>query len=95
MIFGLPAVLGLLPIVVYAVLGFKGVNPLLATVAGVLAATVLAGKGIMGLASGIYAGAGSFLGVIGLLVMFGSALAEILKDTGAAPLMVKLSLIHI
>lgn len=89
MIFGLPAVLGLLPIVVYAVLGFKGVNPLLATVAGVLAATVLAGKGIMGLASGIYAGAGSFLGVIGLLVMFGSALAEILKDTGAAPLMVK------
>ncbi len=89
MIFGLPAVLGLLPVVVYAVLGFKGVNPLLATVAGVLAATVLAGKGITGLAAGIYAGAGSFLGVIGLLVMFGSALAEILKDTGAAPLMVK------
>lgn len=89
MIFGLPAVLGLLPIVVYAVLGFRGVNPLLTTVAGVLTATILAGKGIMGLADGIYAGAGSFLGVIGLMVMFGSALAEILKDTGAAPLLVK------
>lgn len=89
MLFGLPTILGLLPIVIYAFLGFKGVHPLLATVAGVLTATILSGQGIMGLAAGIYTGAGSFLGVIGLLVMFGTALAEILKDTGAAPLMVR------
>lgn len=89
MLFDLPAILGLLPILIYAILGFKGVHPLLATVAGVLTATVLSGQGIMGLASGIYSGAGSFLGVIGLMVMFGTALAEILKDTGAAPFMVR------
>lgn len=89
MIFGLPAVLGLLPIVVYAVLGFKNVNPLLATGAGVIVAAVLAGKTPLEIAAGIAGGAGSFLGQIGLLVMFGTGLAEILKHTGAANLMVR------
>ncbi len=89
MILGLPPILGLLPIVIYAFLGFKNVHPLLATAAGVLAAAVLAGKSMLEIGAAISTGAGSFLGIIGLLVMFGTCLAEMLKDTGAAPLIVK------
>jgi len=43
----------------------------------------------MGFAKGLYAGAGSFLAIIGVLVMFGGGLAEVLKSTGSADVMVK------
>lgn len=89
MIFNLHPLLGLLPLVLYIVLGFRGVHSLLATLAGVALAAVLSGQTPVEIGSAIAAGAGSFLGQIGLLVMFGTALAEMLKDTGAAPLMVR------
>ena len=89
MIFNLPAILGLLPIVIYAIYGFKGKHPLLATSVGVIVAAILAGKNPIEIGEAIYVGAGSFLGVIGLIVMFGSGLSEMLQDTGAAPYLVK------
>lgn len=89
MIFNLPPILGLLPIFLYIYFGFKGVSSLLATAGAMLFAAVLSKQTPMALAAGIQGGIGSFLGIIGILVMLGAALAEVLKETGAAGLMVR------
>jgi len=70
------------------VLGFKGVHPLLATFVSCLLGAVLSLQSPMSFAAAIQSGATSFFALIGLLVVFGSALAEVLKETGGARLLI-------
>jgi len=87
-LFDLPPILGLLPIFLYMVLGFKGVHPLLATFVSCLLGAVLSLQSPISFAAAIESGATSFLARVGLLVVFGSALAEVLKESGGARLLI-------
>lgn len=76
--------LGLLPIVVFAILVFKEWNPVAAVGTSMVLAAIMAGKGVSDIALGIREGLGAFIGYVGLIIMFGGGLGRIAEKTGAA-----------
>jgi len=95
MLFGLPPLFGLLPLVVYIVLTLRGYQPLVATIAGVLVGAVLSLTPPLEVARAVQAGLGSFLALVGLIIMFGSGLGEILQRTGVASNIVRFTMINL
>ncbi|MGI6253806.1 MAG: Na+/H+ antiporter NhaC family protein [Aminivibrio sp.] len=73
--------LGLLPLLIYLVFCFTKYGQIVAVSLGILAASLIGGHGIMDVASGIRDGLGSFLGYIGLIILLGAGLGEVLKRT--------------
>lgn len=94
MLFDLPPILGLAPIFLYMFLGFRGVHPLIATVSSCFLGAVLSQQTLMSFAVSIKNGAGSFLALIGLLVVLGTSLAEVLKESGGGQILVRGILKH-
>lgn len=91
MIFGLPAIFGLFPLLLYIVLSFKKnmhpvVNVALCTVVG----AILIQQPLGGLGALIYKSMGSFLALVGFIIMLGSGLGNVLKETGVAQAIVNL-----
>ena len=91
MIFGLPAIFGLFPLLLYIVLSFKKnmhpvVNVALCTVVG----AILIQQPLGGLGAVIYKSMGSFLALVGFIIMLGSGLGNVLKETGVAQAIVNL-----
>ena len=76
-----PGLWGLIPLVIYLVFCFTRHGQIVAVSLGILAAAILGGHGIMDVASGIRDGLGSFLGYIGLIILLGAGLGEVLKRT--------------
>lgn len=74
-------ILGLLPLLIYLVFCFTKYGQIVAVSLGILAASIIGGHGIMDVASGIRDGLGSFLGYIGLIILLGAGLGEVLKRT--------------
>ena len=95
MLFGLPPLFGLLPLVVYIVLTLRGYQPLVATVAGVLVGAVLSLTPPLEVARAIQAGLGSFLALVGLIIMFGAGLGEVLGATGVAGNIVRFTMVNL
>lgn len=80
---------GLLPIAVYAVLVVLELNVVLATGAAVVVGILLTGIGPLDIGTMMSESLGSFIAVIGLIIMLGAGLGRIASDTGAAQTLVR------
>jgi uncharacterized ion transporter superfamily protein YfcC len=74
-----PSLLALLPLVVYLILVFRNKSNLAGLIVGVVVATILTGQNLGGVAKAFSTALGSFLGIIGLIIMFGSGLGYLMN----------------
>ncbi|WP_315121747.1 Na+/H+ antiporter NhaC family protein, partial [uncultured Clostridium sp.] len=84
MLFGISPLFALLSLILYIVLAFKDINPILNVLLCVIITAILTNKPLLGMGSVIADSLGSFLSLIGFIIMIGSALGAILKKTGVA-----------
>ena len=73
--------LGLLPLVVYIVLVFRDVDPLPATAICVLIGAILTHQSLISFGEALAKATGSFLALVGLIIMLGRGLGEVLTET--------------
>ncbi len=76
--------LGLLPLVIYIVLVFRDVDILPATAICVVLGALLSRQSLLSFGAALAAGMGSFLALIGLIIMLGRGLGEVLNATGVS-----------
>ena len=88
MIFGISPLFALIPLIVYIILAFKDINPVLNVVICVVFSAVLTGQSFSSMGGVISEALGSFLGMIGFIIMLGSALGAVLKATGVAEFLI-------
>ncbi|MFZ2257339.1 MAG: TRAP transporter large permease subunit [Clostridiaceae bacterium] len=74
-----PSLLALIPLVAYLIMVFKNKSNLSGLVVGVIVAAILTGQNLQNLAGIFNAALGSFLGTIGLIIMFGSGLGFLMN----------------
>jgi len=74
-----PSLLALIPLLAYLVMVFRNKSNLAGLVVGVIVAAILTGQNIQNLASIFNSALGSFLGTIGLIIMFGSGLGFLMN----------------
>ena len=85
MIFNLPPILGLLPLVVYIVLAFnKKIHSMVNVTICILIGMFLTKTNPLTFGSIMIESLGSFLGKVGLIIMMGSGLGLVLKESGIA-----------
>jgi H+/gluconate symporter-like permease len=77
-------IFGLLPLVVYIVLVFRNVEILSATAISVLLGAILSRQSPLSFASALADSMGSFLALVGLIIMLGRGLGEVLNATGVS-----------
>jgi H+/gluconate symporter-like permease len=75
---------GLIPLLVYMVLVLREMDPLPATVICVVIGAVINAKSLVGVGADLSKAMGSFLGLVGLIIMLGRGLGEILSETKVA-----------
>lgn len=84
MIFGLPAIFGLIPLIVYVILALRGKNiayvVLLCTVIG----AIMTGQTPIEFGVAINEALGSFMALVGFIILMGAGLGEVLTKTGVA-----------
>jgi hypothetical protein len=73
--------LGLLPLVLYLVLVFRGMDILPATLVCVLIGAVLTHQSVLSLGEAVAKAMTSFLALVGLIIMLGRGLGEVLTET--------------
>lgn len=74
-----PSLLALLPLLVYLIMVFRNKSNLAGLAVGIVVAAVLTGQGLKALSSIFATALGSFLGTIGLIIMFGSGLGYLMN----------------
>ncbi|HCX63356.1 MAG TPA: C4-dicarboxylate ABC transporter permease [Clostridiales bacterium] len=74
-----PSLLALIPLLVYLIMVFRNKSNLSGLVVGVIVAAILTGQNIASLAKIFNAALGSFLGTIGIIIMFGSGLGFLMN----------------
>ncbi len=79
-----PSLLGLIPLIVFIVLVFKGWNPVGAIITSLIVGAIMAGVPPRGVAESIQEGMGSFIAYVGLIIMAGGGLGKVAERTGAA-----------
>ncbi|WZL72305.1 citrate transporter [Clostridiaceae bacterium 35-E11] len=84
MIFGLPAILGFLPLLVYILLSFKGKDMLMVVMLCVILGAILTGQTPITFGVALQQALGSFLGLIGFIILMGAGLGEVLSETKVA-----------
>ena len=85
MIFNLPPICGLFPLLLYIVLSFrKGMHPLVNVSICAIVGAILVKQPLGGLGAVIYESMGSFLALVGFIIMLGSGLGLVLRKTGVA-----------
>lgn len=84
MLFGMSPLVALLPLILYIIFAFKDINPILNVLVCVIITAILTNKPLLGMGSIIAESLGSFLSLVGFIIMLGSALGAILKKTGVA-----------
>ena len=84
MIFGLPAILGFLPLLVYIILSFKGKDMLTVVMLCVVIGAILTGQTPITFGVALQQALGSFLGLIGFIILMGAGLGEVLSETKVA-----------
>ena len=73
--------LGLAPLVVYIVLVFRDVDPLPATLICVIIGAIITQQSLAGFGNVLQKAMGSFLAIVGLIIMLGRGLGEVLNAT--------------
>jgi H+/gluconate symporter-like permease len=76
--------LGLAPLLIYIVLVFRGMDILPATALCVVIGAVLSGQTIVSFGAALADALGSFLALVGLIIMLGRGLGEVLNATGVS-----------
>ena len=76
--------LGLLPLLVYIVLVLREMDPLPATVICVVLGAIINAKSLVAVGADLSKALGSFLGLVGLIIMLGRGLGEVLSETKVA-----------
>ncbi|HLO26728.1 MAG TPA: hypothetical protein VK187_11485, partial [Geobacteraceae bacterium] len=76
--------LGLLPLVVYIVLVFRDVDILSATAICVVLGALLSRQSLVSFGTALASSMGSFLALVGLIIMLGRGLGEVLSATGVS-----------
>lgn len=84
MVFGLPAILGLLPLVLYIILMLKGKDMNVAVFLCVILGALMTGETITGFGDTLKASLSSFLALIGFIIVLGSGLGAVLTETKVA-----------
>ena len=84
MLFGMSPLVALIPLILYIILAFKDINPILNVLICVILTAILTNQPLLSMGAVIGESLGSFLGLIGFIIMLGSALGAILKKTGVA-----------
>lgn len=84
MLFGISPLIALLPLILYIILAFKDINPILNVFVCVIITGILTNQPLLDMGSVIAESLGSFLSLVGFIIMLGSALGAILKKTGVA-----------
>ncbi len=88
MLFNLSPIFGLAPLIIYIILSFKDYNPVLNVAICVILSAILTNQPFSSFGSVMADSLGSFLGMIGLIIMLGSGLGAILQKTGVAEYLV-------
>lgn len=84
MIFNLNPIFALLPLIIYIILAFKDVNAILNVLICVILSAIMTKHPLLGLGGVVAESLGSFLSMIGFIIMMGAALGGVLKKTGVA-----------
>jgi H+/gluconate symporter-like permease len=88
MIFGISPLFALIPLVLYLILAFRDLHPVLNVVICVVVAAVMTKQSFADMGGVLAESLGSFLGMIGFIIMLGSGLGAILRATGVAEFIV-------
>lgn len=88
MIFGISPIFALLPLIIYIILAFKDINPVLNAVICVILSAVMTKQPFSSMGGVLADALGSFLGMVGFIIMLGSALGAVLKETGVAEFLI-------
>ncbi len=75
---------GLSPLIIYVVLVFRGVDILAATAICVVIGAVLSHQSLVSFGAALANSMGSFLALVGLIIMLGRGLGEVLNATGVS-----------
>lgn len=84
MLFNMSPLVALIPLILYIILAFKDINPILNVLVCVIISAILTQQPLLSMGSVIGESLGSFLGLIGFIIMLGSALGAVLRKTGVA-----------
>lgn len=84
MLFNLSPIFALVPLIIYIILAFRDINPILNVVICVLLSAVITQQPLLGMGAVISEALGSFLALIGFIILMGSALGAVLRKTGVA-----------
>ena len=76
--------IGLLPLLLYIVLVLREMDPLPATIICVVVGAVINAKSLIAVGTDLSKAMGSFLGLVGLIIMLGRGLGEVLSETKVA-----------
>ncbi len=89
MLFNIDPIFALIPLILYIVLSFTELNPVLNVFICVVISAVLTNQPFSSLGGVIGESLGSFLGMIGLIIMLGAGLGAILQKAGVAEFFVR------
>ena len=84
MLFNMSPLVALVPLVIYIIFAFKDINPVLNVAICVILSAILTKQPLLGMGDVIADSLGSFLSLIGFIIMLGSGLGAVLKKTGVA-----------
>jgi len=76
--------IGLIPLLLYIVLVLREMDPLPATVICVVLGAIINAKSLVAVGTDLSKAMGSFLGLVGLIIMLGRGLGEVLSETKVA-----------
>lgn len=88
MLFNLSPIFALVPLIIYIILSFREYNPVLSVAICVILSAIITTQPFSSFGSILADSLGSFLGMIGLIIMLGSGLGAILQKTGVAKYLV-------
>ncbi len=88
MLFNLSPIFALVPLIIYIILSFKDLNPVLNVVICVILSAIITKQPFSSFGSVMAESLGSFLGMIGFIIMLGSGLGAVLQKTGVAEYLV-------
>ena len=76
--------LGLAPLIIYLILVFRDMDPLPATLIAVIFGAFMTGQNLISMGNVLAKAMGSFLALVGLIIMLGRGLGEVLTETKAS-----------
>ena len=80
---------GLTPVVVFAIIALLGVDIVLSTIGAIVLGAIMTGTTPIGMGKLLAESLGSFIAVVGLIIVLGAGVGEVASRTGAAEQLVR------